>query len=56
MFKMSLAALVMVGIIGSAAFGANEFPYAKEQVGKLHLGLSEKEVEADNSRPAHPRG
>jgi len=44
MLKKCLAALVMLGLIGSAALAAVEFPYAKEQVGKLHLGLSEKEV------------
>ena len=44
MLKKCSVALVMVGLISSAAFAANEFPYDKEQVGKLHLGLSEKEV------------
>ena len=44
MLKKCLVALVIVGLIGSAALAANEFPYDKEQVGKLHLGLSEKEV------------
>jgi hypothetical protein len=44
MLKQCLFALVMVGLIGSAAFAANEFPYAKEQIGQLHLGLAAKEV------------
>ncbi|MHB8070059.1 MAG: hypothetical protein ACYDIC_19375 [Desulfobaccales bacterium] len=44
MLKKCLAALVMVGLIGSAAWAAVEFAYDKEQVGKLHLGLSEKGI------------
>jgi hypothetical protein len=44
MLKKCFAALVIVGLISSAAFAASEFPYAKEQAGKLHLGLSEKAV------------
>jgi hypothetical protein len=44
MLKKCCVALMIVGIIGSVALAANEFPYAKEQVGKLHLGLSEKVV------------
>lgn len=40
MLKKCLAALVMVGLIGSVALAAEEFNWAKEQVGKLHLGLS----------------
>lgn len=35
----------MVGLMSSAAFAAQEFPYAKEQIGKLHLGLSAKAVQ-----------
>ena len=34
----------MVGLIGSVALAAEEFQYDKEQIGKLHLGLSAKEV------------
>ncbi|HEY9072494.1 MAG TPA: hypothetical protein VIN67_00055 [Desulfobaccales bacterium] len=44
MLKKCLAALVMVGLIGSVALAAEEFPYDKEQIGQLHLGLSGKEV------------
>lgn len=44
MLKKCLAALVMAGLIGSAALAAEEFPYDKEQIGQLHLGLAEKEV------------
>ena len=44
MLKKCLISLVMVGLIGSVASAANEFPYDKEQIGKLHLGLAEKEV------------
>jgi hypothetical protein len=44
MLKKCLAALVMVGLIGSVAFAAEEFDWTKESVGKLRLGLSEKEV------------
>lgn len=44
MLKKYCAALVLVGLIGSVALAANEFPYDKEQIGKLHLGLAEKEV------------
>jgi hypothetical protein len=44
LLKQCLAALVMVGLLGSVVLAANDFPYDKEQVGKLHLGLSEKEV------------
>lgn len=44
MFKRCLVSLVMVGLIGSAAWAAKEFPYDKEQIGKLHLGLSAQAV------------
>ena len=44
MLKKCWAALVMFGLIGSVALAAEEFPYDKEQIGQLHLGLSEKEV------------
>jgi hypothetical protein len=43
MLKKCLAALVMVGLIGSAALTATEFPYDKEHVEKLHFGLAAKE-------------
>jgi hypothetical protein len=44
MLKKCWALLLVIGLIGSAAFAANEFPYAKEQIGRLHLGLAAKEV------------
>jgi hypothetical protein len=44
MLKKCLAFMVIIGLIGSVALAAKEFPYDKEQIGKLHLGLSEKEV------------
>jgi hypothetical protein len=44
MLKKCLTALVMLGLIGSVAFAAEEFDWIKETVGKLRLGLSEKEV------------
>jgi hypothetical protein len=44
MLKKCLAFMVIMGLIGSVAFAANEFTYDKEQVGKLHLGLTAKEV------------
>ena len=44
MLKKCLAFMVIIGLIGSVALAANEFPYDKEQIGKLHLGLAEKEV------------
>jgi hypothetical protein len=44
MLKKYLAALVIIGLIGSAALAANEFPYDKEQIGQLHLGIPEKAV------------
>lgn len=42
--KKCLVSLVMVGLIGSVALAATEFPYDKEQIGQLHLGLAAKEV------------
>jgi hypothetical protein len=45
MLKKCVVALVMVGLIGSAAWAAKEFPYDKEQVGKLHLGLAAQAVQ-----------
>jgi hypothetical protein len=44
MLKRCGAALVMVGLICSLALAGNEFPYDKEQIGKLHIGLSAKEI------------
>ena len=44
MLQKCLAALVMVGLIASAAFAAEEFDWTKESVGKLRPDLSEKEV------------
>lgn len=44
MLKKCWAALAMVGLIGNLALAANEFPYEKEQIGQLHLGLAEKAV------------
>ncbi len=42
--KKCLVSLVIVGFIVSAACAAKEFPYEKEQIGKLHLGLSAQAV------------
>ena len=44
MLKKCLAALVVIGLIGSVAFAAEEFDWTKETVGKLRPNLSEKEV------------
>jgi hypothetical protein len=44
MLKKCLAFMVIIGLIGSVAFAADEFPYDKEQIGKLRLGLPEPEV------------
>jgi hypothetical protein len=44
MLKKCCAALMIVGILGSLALAAEEFQYDKEQIGKLHLDLSAKEV------------
>ncbi len=44
MLKKCCAALLMIGLIGSVSFAAEEFDWIKEAVGKLRLGLSEKEV------------
>jgi hypothetical protein len=44
MLKKCLAVMVMVGLMVSVALAAEEFPYAQEQVGKLHLGLTAKDV------------
>jgi hypothetical protein len=45
MLKKCLVALVIVGFMVSAAWTAKEFPYAKEQIGQLHLGLAAKAVQ-----------
>ncbi|MCK9378146.1 MAG: hypothetical protein M0P73_18660 [Syntrophobacterales bacterium] len=45
MLKKCLVSLVIVGFLGSAAFAAKEFPYDKEQIGELHLGLAAKAVQ-----------
>jgi hypothetical protein len=44
MLKKCLVALVMVGFLVSAAWAAKEFPYEKEQIGQLHLGLAAQAV------------
>jgi hypothetical protein len=45
MLKKCLVALVIVGFMVSAAWAAKEFPYDKEQIGKLHLGLAAQAVQ-----------
>jgi hypothetical protein len=45
MLRKCLALMVIIGLIVGGAIAAEEFPYGKEQIGKLHLGLSEREVE-----------
>ncbi len=44
MLKKCFALMVIIGLMGSGALAAEEFPYGKEQIGKLHIGLSEKGV------------
>lgn len=44
MLKKIFAFTVIIGLMGIGAFAAEEFPYGKEQIGKLHIGLSEAEV------------
>jgi hypothetical protein len=44
MLKKCLVALVLVGFLVSAAWAAKEFPYDKEQIGQLHLGLAAQKV------------
>jgi hypothetical protein len=44
MLKKCCAFMVIIGLFGTGAFAAGEFPYEKEQLGKLHIGLSEREV------------
>jgi hypothetical protein len=45
MLKKCLAALAIVGLIGTAAVAGEEFAYDREQIGQLHLGLPAKEVQ-----------
>ncbi len=45
MLNRCLLALAMTGLLAAAALAAIEFPYAKEQVGKLHLGLAAPAVQ-----------
>lgn len=45
MLKKSLAFLIMAGLIGGAVCAAQEFPYTREKIGKLHLGLSARAVQ-----------
>ena len=44
MVKKCLVSLVIAGLICSSTLAAEDFDWAKEQVGKLHYGLAEKEV------------
>jgi len=44
MLKKCFTSLVIVGLICSVAFAADELDWTKEQVGKLRDGLSEREV------------
>lgn len=44
MLKKCCSVLLMVGLIGSVAWAAEEFDWTKEQVGKLRHGLSAQEV------------
>jgi hypothetical protein len=44
MLKKCFASLVIVGLMSSGAFAADEFPYAQELIGKLHIGLAEADV------------
>ena len=44
MLKKCFAFMVIIGLMGIGAFAAEEFPYEKEQIGKLHIGLSEAGV------------
>lgn len=41
MLKKCLASLVMIGLLAGAALAAEDFPYEQEEIGELHLGLSE---------------
>ncbi len=44
MLKRCFTSLLIVGLIFSIAFAADEFDWTKEQVGKLRYGFSEREV------------
>jgi hypothetical protein len=44
MLNRCLVSLVLIGLMGTAVFAAQEFPYAKELMGQLHLGLGEQQV------------
>ena len=44
MLKRCFVSMIIVGFMCSAAFTADEFSLEKEQIGKLHIGLSETEV------------
>ena len=44
MFKKYFPYLLIAGLICNVALAADGFPYKKETIGKLHIGLSEKEV------------
>ena len=44
MLKRCFVSMIIVGFMCSAAFAADEFSLEKEQIGKLHIGLSETEV------------
>jgi hypothetical protein len=44
MLKKCFISMIIVGFMCSAAFAADEFSWEKEQIGKLHIGLSETEV------------
>jgi hypothetical protein len=44
MLKKCFVSMIIVGFMCSAAFAADEFSSEKEQIGKLHIGLSETEV------------
>lgn len=44
MLKKCLVSMAMIGFLASAALAAQEFPYEKEQIGQLRLGLSAQAV------------
>ena len=44
MLKICFAFIVITGLLCSMAFAADELPFEKEKIGKLHIGLSEREV------------
>jgi len=45
MLKKCVVSLVIVGFMVSTAWAAKEFPYDKEQLGQMHLGLSAQAVQ-----------